>query len=439
MKLNNPNYLNGLKSSVEQINAAVEGGGAGLTPEQTTTLDKLEDITSSASEIDRVAKNKMKLIKGKVIEDFSSTTGFTLLGTGGATATLVTEANPFSSTSIKFETTINAGSLQVNKTLASPISLMQCETLSIYVYSPNLGGFSNSAVRLRNTASKYFEYSFKSEMFGTLNPEWHHLKIPISKLSATGSITVKDLIKEITIIGYGNSGATMSLYFAGIVIDNKQNKAISFTFDDNNITDYTVAYNKMKEYGFKGTSYIISEAAGTGLDVRMSLAQMQEMYEYGWKFGMHGKDSLNWVDETTIEQAETSIKACRDWLYDNGFKGNGLKSVAYPQGKYNDSVISVLKKLGITHGRTTIPNNSYYPMEDIYKIRGMGQGGSLAEKIAKLDDAMQNNCHVCFIGHTITDVDDFNGMIDYIAENYADYVTTLPDWAEAYIDKINEV
>ena len=69
----------------------------------------------------------------------------------------------------------------------------------------------------------------------------------------------------------------------------------------------------------------------------------------------------------------------------------------------------------------------------------MGQGGSLAEKIAKLDNAMKNNSHVCFIAHTITDVDDFNGMIDYIAENYADYVTTLPDWAEAYIDKINEV
>ena len=170
----------------------------------------------------------------------------------------------------------------------------------------------------------------------------------------------------------------------------------------------------------------------------MSLAQMQEMYQYGWKFGIHGKDSLNWTDETTIAQAETSIKTCRDWLYDNGFKGNALKSVAYPQGRCNDAVISVLKKLGITHGRTTIPNYSCYPIEDIYKIRAMSVNGTLAGKIAKLDNAMKNNSHVCFIGHIITDVDDFNGMIDYIAENYADYVTTLPDWAEAYINKANE-
>ena len=72
MKLNNPNYLNGLTVSVEQINAAVEGGGTGLTPEQTTTLDKLDGITSSASEIDgnifchpQVAKFKYELERGQ--------------------------------------------------------------------------------------------------------------------------------------------------------------------------------------------------------------------------------------------------------------------------------------------------------------------------------------------------------------------------------------
>ena len=52
MKVNNPNYLNGLTVSVEQINAAVEGGGAGLTPEQTVTLGKIDGLQASASEID---------------------------------------------------------------------------------------------------------------------------------------------------------------------------------------------------------------------------------------------------------------------------------------------------------------------------------------------------------------------------------------------------
>ena len=52
MKVNNPNYLNGLTVSAEQINAAVEGGGAGLTPEQTAALGKIVGLESSASEID---------------------------------------------------------------------------------------------------------------------------------------------------------------------------------------------------------------------------------------------------------------------------------------------------------------------------------------------------------------------------------------------------
>ena len=63
MKVNNPNYLNGLTVSAEQINAAVEGGGAGLTPEQTATLGKLDGITSSASEIDAVVGSATTNIK----------------------------------------------------------------------------------------------------------------------------------------------------------------------------------------------------------------------------------------------------------------------------------------------------------------------------------------------------------------------------------------
>ena len=56
MKVNNPNYLNGLTVSAEQINAAVEGGGAGLTPEQIAALGKINGLEASASEIDNVAE-----------------------------------------------------------------------------------------------------------------------------------------------------------------------------------------------------------------------------------------------------------------------------------------------------------------------------------------------------------------------------------------------
>lgn len=61
MKVNNPNYLNGLTVSAEQINTMVEGGGTGLTPEQTTTLAKLDGINSSASKIDSAVENLVLL------------------------------------------------------------------------------------------------------------------------------------------------------------------------------------------------------------------------------------------------------------------------------------------------------------------------------------------------------------------------------------------
>ena len=57
MKVNNPNYLNGLTVSAEQINAAVEGGGAGLTPEQTAALGKIEGLENNAEVLDSLVSD----------------------------------------------------------------------------------------------------------------------------------------------------------------------------------------------------------------------------------------------------------------------------------------------------------------------------------------------------------------------------------------------
>ena len=57
MKVNNPNYLNGLTVSAEQINAAVEGSGTSLTIEQTAAIAKIEGLEASASEINEAIQN----------------------------------------------------------------------------------------------------------------------------------------------------------------------------------------------------------------------------------------------------------------------------------------------------------------------------------------------------------------------------------------------
>ena len=393
---------------------------------------KAHSISSSASEIDAVSKS-LSFKKGNIVESFSSVEGWVVGGTGSGTISVVNEATPFGSSYMRAQTTITGGSLSLTKAVSS-FTLMNSDYISLYVKNEGVSNFSNASLRLRNSSAKYFDFSFRTLLIGASTEEWHHIKIDISSLAKVGGVTLTDQITEINLTIFGTSGQLVDMKLGGIVIDNKERASISFTFDDANLTDYTKAYNKMKEYGFKGTSYIISSAVG--VTNFLSLSQMQEMYDYGWKFGVHGTDSKNWVGESTLAQAEARIKGCRDFLFNSGLIGNGLKSTAYPQGMYNDDIIDILKKYGITHARTTIVQNNYFPIPSLYKIRGADfldedfEGNKL-----QIDNAMKRGGHICFIVHTIADGNMetvFNQTIDYIAENYSKHMTTLPDWVEAY-------
>ena len=244
----------------------------------------------------------------------------------------------------------------------------------------------------------------------------------------TNGITKKDLIDKVTIQTYGAIGKITKFRIADIRLDTIQKPTISFTFDDNNITDYTIAYNKMKNYHFTGTCYTISTAVG--IAGRTTIPQMKEMYDNGWYFGVHGSDASNWVSDSTLSQAENRIKTCRDWLYDNGFLGNGLKSCAYPQGQYNDDIIAILKKLGIKQGRSTILQYEYMEIPSKYKLRGKEFSSNFNTNKQYIDDVIKNNGSLCFIIHDLAEqayTDSFNQTIEYIAQNYKQYVKNLED------------
>ena len=436
MKVNNPNYLNGLTVSAEQINAAVEGGGAGLTPEQTTTLGKIDGITSSASEIDNSVKisqatPSLYFKKGIDIGVFKDINKATFSGSGAETQTLISQTTPFGNSYMRYGTTIGGGSFSVVELLDKHISLMQVSHISLYVLANSDGGTSSTALRFRNSSSKYFSYTFRQELLVNNKEVWHHLKIPISDFTSTGGMTLKDPITSINIIAYGRTGTTISFGIAGIVLGNKERPAITFTFDDANSTDYSVVYKKFKEYGIKGTSNVISEAVGT-LSHFLTLEQMTEMHDYGWKFGIHGKDYKNFVTNQTFGEACISIKTCRDWLYDNGFRGNGLTSCGFPQGEWSDQITDYMTQLGITHGRSSMTGYSCYPLTGLYEIRLVSLQHTLEENKRRVDEAVKRGAHICFMHHTILDIEGFNEFIDYVAENYLEYVTTLPDWVEEY-------
>lgn len=391
-------------------------------------LDDLLTLQSSASEIDAAVDGNKKYFYNKgvnPVKNISNITGWTASDTGLPTISNTIDINNiFSGETLEVTSTVSGGNILASKTGFTPFSILQYDYISLYIWLDTISNSGSIFFNLYSGTKKY-TYPIRLLMSGAGN-EWHHIKIKISDMTVTNAITKKDLIDKLAIQTYGTAGKITKFKIADIILDNIEKPTISFTFDDNNLSDYTVAYEKMKQYGFTGSCYTISTAVG--IAGRTTVLQMKEMYDAGWVFGIHGSDSFNWVSDSTLAEAENRIKTCRDWLFDNGFLGKCLQTCAYPQGQYNDDIISILEKLGIKQARSTILQLEYSQRPSNYKLRGKEFSSDFNINKKYIDDAIRTNGSVCFIIHNLNTeafVTSFNQTVDYLAANYKDNVVTL--------------
>lgn len=115
---------------------------------------------------------------------------------------------------------------------------------------------------------------------------------------------------------------------------------IIFTFDDGPLSDYLLAYPILKEYGIKGTSYIITKFVNAGTVGKMTWEQIKEMGEYGWAFGGHTYEHqhMTGLSDEELKQDCENVS----WSFIN----QGLtppEIMAYPYGSYNKRVIEAIK------------------------------------------------------------------------------------------------
>ena len=407
-------------------------------------LDDLLTLNSSASEIDdSVAKKQTVLPKnllrtGSSLLDVSTISGVTA---DAGTLSLNSTINPFASSSLNIVSASAGANVAMRKSL-SGLSLINIETFSLLVKFLNYDAFSQLSVRFGSglyASYKFATCSLKNKVKAKAN-EWNNVAFDSSEFTMSGGMTLTDEITYVQIHGQATSGQTINLDIAGLYSNLISRPAIAFSFDDGNMSDYLTCYPVLKAKGWTGTSYIISDDIGltvnNGKDPRLTLAQMQEMYADGWTFGIHGKNSNNWTS-TTLAVTETSIKTCRDYLYNNGFK-NCLNHAAYPENEYNDDVIAILKRYGIVYARTTNEFPFLSPAADFMKINlGFHMKATLQENIdllesrIKLGGLVNVYAHPIYEGRTLTPKV-FEQFVDYIDTNYRRYVTTIPQWCKDY-------
>lgn len=116
---------------------------------------------------------------------------------------------------------------------------------------------------------------------------------------------------------------------------------IVFTFDDGYVSDYNLAYKILKQYGIRGTSYIIGKFPDNSTPDTLSWAQIKEMKAYGWDFGCHTYDHVD-MTKLTPEEIKSSLEK-----ENRAFISQGLEPpqvMAYPSGTFDQKVIDVVKQ-----------------------------------------------------------------------------------------------
>lgn len=132
------------------------------------------------------------------------------------------------------------------------------------------------------------------------------------------------------------------------------------TFDDGYENNYTNAFPLLKQYGYPATIFMVSDFIGK--EGFLSLAQIQEMMQYGITFQGHSLTHVYLPDLALAQQRREVIDSKEILEKSLGVK---IDYFAYPIGGYNDTIKGLVKEAGYTAAFTTNRGTD----RDIYELK----------------------------------------------------------------------
>jgi len=149
-------------------------------------------------------------------------------------------------------------------------------------------------------------------------------------------------------------------------------KPIVITFDDGYHDLFTNAYPLLKEYGFVGTFFLITNLADEGREDYLSWAEIRFLHAMGMEIGSHtythpdlrGQpyDYLVWQ----ILGSKEAIEARTN---------EPVRLFSYPSGKYDQQVVEVLKSTGYW-GAVAISQGAHHSSERTFELQRIRVRGS---------------------------------------------------------------
>jgi peptidoglycan/xylan/chitin deacetylase (PgdA/CDA1 family) len=140
-------------------------------------------------------------------------------------------------------------------------------------------------------------------------------------------------------------------------------KTVVLTFDDGYEDNFTVAYPKLQEFGYKATFFIITSKVG--MADYMNEDQLKQLSKSGNEIASHTVHhlSLDTVSGITLEREITESKTYLEKL-----TGVSVIDFCYPSGKFSDEAKKDLKEAGYKMAVTTEPSKGSFSSDKPYEV-----------------------------------------------------------------------
>lgn len=125
-------------------------------------------------------------------------------------------------------------------------------------------------------------------------------------------------------------------------------KYVALSFDDGYKNNYSVVLPLLKKYNAKGSFFVINKDIGDA--IHMNETEIQQLIDAGMELGSHtySHNPLAKIDEKyLVWEMDTS----RYWLKKK-FNGYIVRTLAYPNGSYDEKVIEAANKYGFYRALT---------------------------------------------------------------------------------------
>jgi peptidoglycan/xylan/chitin deacetylase (PgdA/CDA1 family) len=165
-----------------------------------------------------------------------------------------------------------------------------------------------------------------------------------------------------------NGFTTIDLYDLTMAITGQTElpeKPVLITFDDGYLDNYESAFPILREYGFEGTFFIVSEFVDRGREGYMTWPMIEEMAAAGHRIEPHSRTHPDLVGKTHEELVWEILGSLETITAHIGYQP---RYFCYPGGAYDETTIKMLQELDFW-GAVTTANGSWHGFDNRYEWR----------------------------------------------------------------------